>query len=274
VNETWRRFAANWRPLLAAGLFAALLQVGLNVFVSKLPAPGGGLGAEATLGWWADWAQGVLFNARGGLPGLLAQFLLAPLAAGALFFAAARVLQEEAVAAAEIWRAALRHWGRLAIVQAVSTLLTLALLGALFASMSALFAAAGPLVMLATVILCIAALGLVMIPLGYYAPYMVVAEDRSALTALAKAFRILTARWWDTLNALGVWIALGLVESLIQKVAGSVPGVGAVLAWAVTAITVPFVVLYFSLRYEWNVKPMMTPPGGAGTFDPNPPIGQ
>jgi hypothetical protein len=278
VGETWRRFVANRRPLLTAGLLAALLHGGLDALIRLFAKTGPGLPPgvaaflePASITGLPAVARSLFLHADGGLLGWSAQLAVTPLATGGLFYTIIQVLNEEPASPAGFLRAGLQYWGRIFAIHLFSMLPSLILIGMIPAAFL-MGSAPAPLIigvfLLAAV--CVMVLG---VALTYYAPYMAIAEGLGAMAAVVRALRIVRYHFWDTVTTLGVIVAIGVLADVARSALGAVPVGGPWLSAGVDVAAAPFVALYCALRYECNIKPILTPPGGAGVFHPNPPTG-
>lgn len=267
--ETWRRYQANWARLVMASVFAILLNgvvvlMGVLLMLPVLMTAGLGLGlggGQNVLGTLLSaFTQAFLVM----LLMLIAALVVGPLAEGGLWSVVVQAQRDEPGNPGDFWQGALRNWGRLLGLRLVLFVLWILVLvvGQLFRLIPYL----GPLFWGIVS-------GVGMIGLGFYAPYLTVAEDLGTFAALAKAWRVITAKFWDLLLTILVLIGAGILLGIVWWILIHIPIIGPLLVLALEIALIPFLLLYLAVRYETNIGPTIDPPGGAGDFHPNPPSG-
>ncbi|HWI51519.1 MAG TPA: hypothetical protein VNT01_05180 [Symbiobacteriaceae bacterium] len=268
AEETWRRYTAHWGALALAGLFATLVSLIVVVlgFILVVPVMISTGVSFALLG--ADGGAALASMATAGfgvlLLMLLAVVLVAPIAQGGLLHAVIQVQRDQPAAFGELWQAGLRHWGRLFRLDLICAGIGLLSLPVLL--ILTLVPFLGPAVWFF-------GMSMIMLPLAGYGPYIAVSEETGAREAAGRAFRILSAKFADVLLTLLIFLAAFVVLSVVETVLSLVPGVRALVPWAVQIFVSPLIILYLAVRYQRNIAPDLGPPGGQGSFYPGPPPG-
>ncbi len=267
--QTWRRFVTNWPVLLMAGLFATLLFEAVRVVaaVTLRPlSPDWATYAFALEGTKSPtgWAPLVSLPLR-HVPGLAAclavLLVVAPLAQGGLAHVAVRILRQQPVAAREFWTAALRFWRPLFGLWLIAAGVGIGLLAV--GLVMSLVPLLGPLVWLLGA-------GVVAVALCGHGPYLVVAEGLGAREAAQKAFRMVNLKLVD----LAVTVVLLLAAACLLGVVGERLPWGLVARLVINTFWFALVPLYLAVRYQTNIAPALTPPGGCGSLhNPHPPSG-
>lgn len=270
MSETWRQFKAHWAALLLAALFGALIQ---------------------TLGAWAvglSWVSaGAMLLGRwnlSGVPmtrppvsiqpaglllvGLAILLVVGPVTKAGMLHVVSRAVRDEDAWPGDYWRAGVRNWGRMFLYELILLVVVLALALLAFA-LGLLLARAAFLVL----VLWLLIVGPVFVALGTYGPYIVVAEGVSAGEAFAKAVQSLVRCFGDTFAAFWSLALMGLIWFLAVALVGKLIHLPALLNFLAGLCWSAWSLLYLGTRYEMNVAPAITPPGGAGSFHGNPPPG-
>jgi hypothetical protein len=256
--QTWRRFVDNWAALLVAGLFAAVLTEAVRLLaVAVFPIPmimlavGRGMSPGTMLLW--------------ALVGGAAYAAFAPLVTGGMVHTVLQVQQGKPISMQEFWLGSLRHYGRLFRLSLIGMAVTLGLV---------VVGAVMWLVPFLGALVWGIASGMVAVVLAGYAPYMAVSEGLSAWAAASKAFRILNTKFVDVLLTLLVLFAATFVLGLVRHFIGPLPVVGKILLFLLNSLWWPLSVLYLAIRYQANIAPSLTPPGGSGMLrSKRPPTG-
>ena len=268
AEETWRRYAAHWGALALAGLFPMVLNLIVGALGAILVIPvliSGGVGFGMLGG---DSAAALAGMAAAGFGLLLLMLIVvvavAPIAQGGLIHAVIQVQRDQPASFGDLWQAGLRHWGRLFRLNLVCA--GVGLLSLLVLVILMLIPFLGPLVWFF-------GMGMIMLPLAGYGPYIAVSEETGACEAAGRAFKILSAKFADVLLTLLVLGAASLVVSLVTGILARIPGLGALVSLATQVFITPLFMLYLAVRYQRNIAPDLGPPGGQGTFYQGPPPG-
>ncbi|HEY3367532.1 MAG TPA: hypothetical protein VGK74_20945 [Symbiobacteriaceae bacterium] len=272
VAEAWRRAKVQWPALLLAGFFVALVDGLIGVVAARA-------GENAVLGFLV-WGTGLPPGPPGDLPlestpthlavvGLLGaaaliMLLAGTLAKGGLLYTVARAVRGEATDIGDLWRAAIRFWGRLFLYELVTVLAGLVLLAAFLVLR---------FVPVLGVVVWLLGAATVMLALGTYGPYMLVAEDLSVFQALGKAMEILEDCFGDVFATVWVLAGMGFVLWLAAAALGRILHLPGVTSFLVQMVWDVWSLVYLATRYELRISPVISPPGGAGTFHGNPPLG-
>ncbi|HLN60457.1 MAG TPA: hypothetical protein VK464_02820 [Symbiobacteriaceae bacterium] len=267
--QTWRRFVSHWRTLLGAGLYAALLleavwvvaAAGTRPFAPALVVYTFAVEGSGSAIAWAP-LLGLPLGSLLGLVGALAILLLvAPLVQGGLAHVAARVLRQQPVSAWEFWTAGRRHWRPLCALCLIA------------AGVGAVLLLAGVVVSLVPLLgpsVWLMGAGIVAVALCGHGPYLVVAEGLGAREAAQKAFRMVNLKLVD----LSATVVLLLFAVCVLGLAGARAPWGLVAGVVLNTFWFALVPLYLACRYQTNIAPALTPPGGNGSLhSPHPPSG-
>lgn len=267
AEETWRRYTAHWGALALAGLFAMLVNLivvalGVSLVVPALVS--GGVSFALLGGDSVAALAGMAAAGFGLLLMLVAVVVVAPIGQGGLIHAVIQVQRGQPAAFGELWRAGLRHWGRLFRLNLICA--GVGLLSVLALMILSLVPFLGPLVWLFF-------MAMIMLPLAGYGPYIAVSEETGATEAACRAFHILSAKFVDVLLTLLVLGAASVAVGLVTSVLSFIPVLGKLVPFATQIFITPLGMLYLAVRYQRNIAPDLGPPGGQGTFYPGPPPG-
>ncbi|MDF2627333.1 MAG: hypothetical protein K0R39_1164 [Symbiobacteriaceae bacterium] len=271
VDDTLRRYIARWRTLALGGLFPVLVTVLIDLLRSQLAGAAAlkdftqflisGRNPTAIIGAAFDLGSALLLVS-------IVSLLLAPFGQGALTYAVVRVQRDLPVALGDLVQAGLRYWGRLLRLNLIMIAIGIGLFALSFIRQIPVL---GPLAW-------VLGFALVLLAVGGYGPYLIVSEDLGATAATGRAFQILSRKFADLFLTLLVLLAGGLIVGaislLITALVTRVPGRDfALLNVAFQVFVMPLATLYLAFRYQRNIAPELTPPGGQGRFDPGPPHG-
>lgn len=235
LAETWRRFRANWAPLLLAGVCTALLH-GLVAFVGAVTA-GSALTAALFSGDFASLAVSLVRAASALAFTLVIGLLLWPLALGGLLHTVILVQRRQPIGATDFWLGARRHWPRLFLLQMLLLAVGMGL-GAVGLVM-AIIPLLGPLVWATGA-------GITMLALAGYGSYLCVAEELSAPGAVARGYRLLSNHLPQVAGSFFTLMAAALLAYFLTRI----PVAGWFLGLALQILAGPLVMLYLAVDLE------------------------
>lgn len=238
---TLRRFLRYFRQLIAAGAFAAI--VAAFSWFSIVPV----LGARYTgntLG--RDEALGILALT------LIVHLGAAPVAAAGLWYTVCEAQTGRTIRLQDYGRGIAAHWRPLFRYH----LLLMAVWAVFGATAFSLMAA----VPLPAVPLALLVGSLLSLTLGWYGPYLIVAERLGARAAAGQALRMLVVRPLNVLASLWLPALLWILVPLANR--------GTLGLMILRSCFLPFMALYLAERYRLLIKPGLRMPSQGGILHP------